>query len=251
MKKARNKIIAVLLLAAALFLYYYAALPAINIHSIETWWFILIGMLIISVLLSLRSLAREQKTIKKWSELSGFIHWKHLGIGKLAFLLTGIMLLALMIGTILSSPIINAKKYQQLMTVEERNFTDDITQADFNTIPILDKDSAALLGDRKMGSMVDMVSQFEVSDDYTQINVNNRPVRVTPLSYANTIKWLTNQSSGIPAYIKIDMATQDTECVKLNEPIKYSKSEHFNRNIYRHLRFQFPTYIFDDHKPND
>lgn len=246
MKKARNKIIAVLLLAAALFLYYYAALPAINIHSIETWWFILIGMLIISVLLSLRSLAREQKTIKKWSELSGFIHWKHLGIGKLAFLLTGIMLLALMIGTILSSPIINAKKYQQLMTVEERNFTDDITQADFNTIPILDKDSAALLGDRKMGSMVDMVSQFEVSDDYTQINVNNRPVRVTPLSYANTIKWLTNQSSGIPAYIKIDMATQDTECVKLNEPIKYSKSEHFNRNIYRHLRFQFPTYIFDD-----
>ena len=145
MKKARNKIIAVLLLAAALFLYYYAALPAINIHSIETWWFILIGMLIISVLLSLRSLAREQKTIKKWSELSGFIHWKHLGIGKLAFLLTGIMLLALMIGTILSSPIINAKKYQQLMTVEERNFTDDITQADFNTIPILDKDSAALL----------------------------------------------------------------------------------------------------------
>ena len=246
MKKARNKIIAVLLLAAALFLYYYAALPAINIHSIEPWWFILIGMLIISVLLSLRSLAREQKTIKKWSELSGFIHWKHLGIGKLAFLLTGIMLLALMIGTILSSPIINAKKYQQLMTVEERNFTDDITQADFNTIPILDKDSAALLGDRKMGSMVDMVSQFEVSDDYTQINVNNRPVRVTPLSYANTIKWLTNQSSGIPAYIKIDMATQDTECVKLNEPIKYSKSEHFNRNIYRHLRFQFPTYIFDD-----
>ena len=94
--------------------------------------------------------------------------------------------------------------------------------------------------------MVDMVSQFEVSDDYTQINVNNRPVRVTPLSYANTIKWLTNQSSGIPAYIKIDMATQDTECVKLNEPIRYSKSEHFNRNIYRHLRFQFPTYIFDD-----
>lgn len=246
MKKARNKIIAVLLLAAALFLYYYAALPAINIHSIETWWFIFIGLLIISVLLSLHSLKKEKKKFKKLSDFSGFMHWKNLGMGKFAFLLTGIMLLVLIIGTILSSPIVNAKKYQQLMTVEERNFTDDITQADFNTIPILDKDSAALLGDRKMGSMVDMVSQFEVSSDYTQINVNNRPVRVTPLAYANTIKWLTNQSSGIPAYIKIDMATQDTECVKLSEPIKYSKSEHFNRNIYRHLRFQFPTYIFDD-----
>ena len=84
---------------------------------------------------------------------------------------------------------------------------------DYNTIPILDKDSAALLGDRKMGSMVDMVSQFEVANDYSQINVNNKPVRVSPLVYASPIKWLTNQKSGIPAYIKIVMATQDTECV--------------------------------------
>ena len=28
--------------------------------------------------------------------------------------------------------------------------------------------------------------------------------------------------------------------------IKYSKSEYFNRNLYRHLRFHFPTYIFDN-----
>lgn len=44
----------------------------------------------------------------------------------------------------------------------------------------------------------------------------------------------------------IDMATQDTECVKLTDEIRYSKSEYFNRNIYRHLRFHYPTYIFDD-----
>ena len=35
-----------------------------------------------------------------------------------------------------------------------------------------------------MGSLVEMVSQFEVADDYTQINVNGVPVRVTPLVYA-------------------------------------------------------------------
>ena len=97
-----------------------------------------------------------------------------------------------------------------------------------------------------MGSMVDMVSQFEVGNDYTQINYKDRPVRVTPLVYANGIKWLTNQGKGIPAYIMIDMATQDTECVKLTDEIRYSKSEYFNRNIYRHLRFHYPTYIFDD-----
>ena len=43
----------------------------------------------------------------------------------------------------------------------------------------------------------------------------------------------------------IDMATQDTSLVKLDEPIKYSESEYLNRNIYRHLRFHYPTYIFD------
>ena len=34
--------------------------------------------------------------------------------------------------------------------------------------------------------------------------------------------------------------------MKLPEGIKYSKSEYFNRNLYRHLRFRYPTYIFDD-----
>ena len=89
-----------------------------------------------------------------------------------------------------------------------------------------------------------MVSQFEVTSDYSQINYLGKPVRVTPLTYASPIKWLTNQGNGIPAYILIDMTTQDTECVKLTEGIKYSKGEYFNRNIYRHLRFKFPTYIF-------
>lgn len=247
MKKTLTKILAVVLLLFAAFIYYYIALPAINIHSIGTWIFVLVILLIISVLLAIRRSAKANKKSQHASRYFPFpTSWKDLGFEKFGFILAGILLIVLAIGTILSSPIINAKKYQQLMTVEERNFTDEISPADFNTIPILDKDSASLLGDRKMGSMVDMVSQFEVSNDYTQINVNNRPVRVTPLSYASPIKWLTNQRSGIPAYIKIDMATQNTECVKLTEGIKYSKSEYFNRNIYRHLRFQFPTYIFDE-----
>ena len=71
-------------------------------------------------------------------------------------------------------------------------------------------------------------------------------MRVAPLVYASPIKWLTNQKEGIPAYIRIDMATQNTECVKLSAGIRYSESEFFNRNIYRHLRFHYPTYIFDD-----
>jgi hypothetical protein len=97
-----------------------------------------------------------------------------------------------------------------------------------------------------MGSMLDMVSQFEVDELYSQINYQDQPYRVSPLRYANLIKWLTNVKDGIPAYVRIDMATQSTELVKLSQGMKYTTSDHFGRNIYRHLRFAYPTYIFND-----
>lgn len=230
MKKAtKNVLIAVVLLLAA-FLYYYITIPAINIHSVGTWWFIIIGTVVITLLLSAKKAWKDNNKVKIGKGIV-LVDIKSTGIAKIGFLITGVLLIILAVGAFLSSPIINARKYQKLMTVEERDFAEDISQVDYNTIPILDKDSAALLGDRKMGSMVDMVSQFEVANDYSQINVNNKPVRVSPMVYASPVKWFTNQKEGIPAYIKIDMATQDTECVKLSEGIKYSKSEYFNRNI--------------------
>lgn len=241
--KRRGKIftiLAVLILAAV---YYYVEIPAINIHASGFWSFI-IGILVLVFVFSLG------KTFK------GGIHSKEdlkslkyeirrkkslkITVGALA-----IVIAFYVIGSILSSPIINAKKYQSLLNPETGDFAKDIDQVDYNKIPLLDKDSAELLGNRKMGSMVDMVSQFEVSSLYSQINYNGRPVRVTPLVYASFIKWFTNQKSGIPAYISIDMATQNTQLVKLPEGMKYSQSEYFNRNIYRHLRFRYPTYIFD------
>lgn len=241
-KKALYWTIGAAVLLAAVFICYYVTIPAINIHS-EGFWFFLMGMIVAGALLyGLRQTVRIQKSYGKNAQIS----WKDFKLVKvLGVLFVGILAVYL-IGSLLSSPIINAKRYQALLEVEERNFTDDIREVDYSTIPLLDRDSAAILGDRKMGSMVEMVSQFEVANDYTQINFQGRPVRVTPLVYASSIKWLTNQKNGIPAYMKIDMTTQDTEIVMLEEGIRYSKSEYFNRNIYRHLRFQFPTYIFDD-----
>ena len=245
MKKAGKRILITIALLLIAFVYYYVTIPAINIHSVGTWWFLIGGIAAISILSMVRRIFEEHQTVEiKKGGIN--LDVKAGLVTKAGLCIAAILLVVLAIGALLSSPIINAKKYQKLMDVQERDFAKDISQVDYNTIPILDKDSAALLGNRKMGSMVDMVSQFEVSGDYSQINVNNKPVRVTPLVYASPIKWLTNQSKGIPAYIKIDMATQDTECVKLEQGIKYSKAEYLNRNIYRHLRFRYPTYIFTD-----
>lgn len=245
MKKGRKAVLyaaGVIAALAVIFIYYYIALPAINIHASGFWFFILALVAAAGVAYGLRQAAKEIKTYGK----STVIHWKDFKLLK-GFAGVFVAILAVyLIGSLLSSPIINAKKYQKLLTVEERQFTDDIKEVDYSTIPLLDKDSAALLGDRKMGSLVEMVSQFEVANDYTQINYQGKPVRVTPLVYASPIKWLTNRKNGIPAYVMIDMTTQDTQIVMLDEGIRYSKSEYFNRNLYRHLRFRFPTYIFDD-----
>lgn len=243
MKKVLKYLGMALVAALVAFLYYYITLPAINIHAVGFWYFLFFAIAVLAVLYIVR---KSKKSILETRTISfDFKQKDALGL-KILIGLFAAVLIVFLGGNILSSPFINAAKYRDLLTIQERQFTEDIKEVDYNTIPLLDKNSAALLGDRKMGSMVDMVSQFEVSYDYSQINVNGRPVRVTPLVYASTIKWLTNQREGIPAYIMIDMTTQDTECVKLEEGIRYSKSEYFNRNIYRHLRFNFPTYIFDD-----
>lgn len=233
MKNVKTKIMAVIAVVLLLGVYYYVALPAINIHSTEFWIFLIILIvLVVAYYVKRKGFSRyELKTSKGLKAILGVL---------------AAVVIVYLVGTLLSSPIVNAKKYQKLMTVENGEFSKDIEELSFDQIPLLDRDSAAILGNRKMGSMVDMVSQFEVDDLYSQINYKDQPVRVPPLKYANIIKWLTNQSEGIPAYIKIDMATQNTELVKLDDGMKYTESDHFNRNIYRHLRFKYPTYIFND-----
>ncbi len=247
MKNKGKKLTVILLAAVVIGIYYYVTLPAINIHSAGFWQCLLF---LIAVFTVSYALAQTRKEVKNSGFAPGQFRIRELFSGsktvKAGVLLFIAVALVYFVGAVLSSPIVNASKYQQLLTVENSDFSRDIKEVSYKTIPLLDKDSAELLGNRKMGSMVDMVSQFEVSSEYTQINYQDTPVRVAPLVYASPIKWLTNQSKGIPAYIRIDMATQNTECVKLSAGIRYSESEYFNRNIYRHLRFHYPTYIFDD-----
>lgn len=233
MKNLKVKLGVLLAVIALAAVYYYVSLPALNIHSSDLWMF----MIVLVILIAAMYISKKKPSRYEIKELKGV---------KVIAAVFVVVVGAYLIGSLLSSPIVNAKKYQQLLNVQDGEFTKDIEELSFDQIPLLDKESAMILGNRKMGSMVDMVSQFEVDDWYSQINYQDRPVRVSPLRYASLIKWFTNQKEGIPAYIKIDMATQNTELVKLKEGMKYTTSDHFNRNIYRHLRFKYPTYIFNE-----
>lgn len=248
--KLKALIIGSVLLVLLAAIYYYAALPAINIHSSGFWKFILFILASATVLFVVfhAKIQPKNEVVRNKGVKAFALEFKNPKDRVIFRLMMGVVIGAVaifLIGSLLSSEIINASKYQSLLTVETRNFKEDIKEVSYNQIPILDKESAATIGNRVMGTMVDIVSQFEISDMYAQINYNNKPVRVSPLKYGSLIKWFTNQSSGLPGYVRIDMTTQQAEIVRLSEGIKYSTSDHFGRNIYRHLRFAYPTYIFD------
>ena len=153
-------------------------------------------------------------------------------------------------GSLVSSVVFRAKDFSEIITVEEGNFTEEFEELDFNSVPMLDEQSAKNLGGKQLGELSEYVSQYVDAQDYTQINYNGKPVRVTTLKYANIIKWFTNRSQGIPAYMIVDMSTQKVDVVKLKdigmENIRYSPAEHFGRLLARHLRFEYPTYLFDE-----
>jgi len=226
------------------FVSFYFTLPALNFHDKQFYSYL--GLLCVVYVVCIFLLSgglhsQVQMTGKeKLLDWLRFIKSRCLPVG-IAFV---VVVLVALVGEVLSQPIFRAAAYRDLLTVETGDFAADVTQISFDKIPTLDRKSAEYLGERQMGTLSDMVSQFEYSGDSTQINYKGRPVRVAPIEYADLVKWLTNRGGGLPAYVVVDMVTQEANVVRLAEGMKYSFSEPLNRNILRHLRFQYPTMMF-------
>ena len=236
----KNILVNLIVTIVAGFIYFYVELPPINLHSAAFYSFFLFISAVYCVTAAITSGIYRQAE-------NGKTFWKLLkGSCMVPLVIIGAVFVIYVVGGLLSSVILRSGAYAKLMTVEPGSFTDEIEEISFDQIPMLDRDSAEKLGDRKLGELADMVSQFEVADNYTQINYKGRPVRVTPLRYGDIFKWLNNRSAGLPAYLIIDMVTQEVEVVRLPEGMHYTTTEHFSRNLYRHLRFQYPTFIFDE-----
>ncbi len=218
-------------------IYFYAVLPPINLKSEEFYVFVLLLCAVYCICAVITS-GFQGGGVKGYF---GFVKKQC----KIPGLLAAALIVTAVVGAILSWEVIRASSYRDMLTIKDGDFAAEVEEISFDQIPMLDADSAAKLGNRKLGELADMVSQFEVADEYTQINYGGRPVRVTPLRYGDIIKWFNNRSAGLPAYLIIDMVTQNVDVVRLNEGIRYTTAEHFSRNLYRHLRFNYPTYMFD------
>lgn len=69
-----------------------------------------------------------------------------------------------------------------MITVDQASFEEDFPETNINQIPLVDRDTAERLGNRQLGNISELVSQFEVADDYTQITIDSAPYRVSPLN---------------------------------------------------------------------
>lgn len=217
--------------------------PPINIHSTDTWMFVAVFILLpLFLVFWSRSHSYKEGTAKVEANPGKAKAFKFASYVPVAVAVLGVL------GAVMSLSIFpgNAEKYATVLQTTEDNFAQDIKEVNYSEIPVIDRDSAVLLGNREMGSIPEYVSQFEISPLYSQINYQSSPVRVSPLGYADLFKWFTNREAGIPAYALVNMTTQDAEIVKLGDsPIHYSESEPLVRNIDRHVQLSYPFYMFD------
>lgn len=220
-------VVAVVALVAAYWWFH----PALNVQSpmVCTW---IVGICLLGLLALAVAAARRPLRAKAYRRM---------------MIVPVAPIAAIVIGGVLSLPLIpgNAGRYASVLETTDGVFAEDIEEVDYSEVPVIDRDSAILLGNRAMGSIPEYVSQFEIADTYSMINYQGRPVRVSPLVYADLFKWLSNRDSGIPAYVLVDMVTQEAEVVRLEQPIRYSDSEPLARNVDRHVQLSYPDLMFD------
>lgn len=256
-KSKVGKIIVNLLVTAVVgFVYFYSSLPALNLQSGD--FYVFIGLLCVVYIVAAFftsgfNMGEDKASASasgvfvlqgdKLKEYFKFIKKQCLPIG----ILLALLIVVAIVGSVISMPIFRAGTYRELLDVQTGDFATDVKELSFNDIPLLDEVSARRLGTSQLGNIgADMVSQFEIAYEYTQINYEGRPVRVAPLEYADLFKWFTNRTNGLPAYVVVDMISQEVQVTRLTEGqgMRYSPSEPLNRNTFRHLRFQFPTFMF-------
>ncbi len=212
---------------------YYFILPPLNITAPLFWLY----LLIIGAVCSTLTLSNDKILNKRDLQKVGF----------LPSLVIGVFIIIIIINFALS-PVFKSKSYAKRITVDEtKEFIQDIKPVNLKTLPLLDKDSSRKLGDRVMGQLPELVSQFYVSDLYTQVNYQDQILRVTPLEYAGFFKYLANRKNGITGYITVDSSTGESKLIKLDKGMKYMPSAIFSEDLTRKLRFNHPKEIFGEY----
>lgn len=235
---------------------YYMLIPAFNLKTTDFYVFavalIAIFWASFYMLCGARKKVERREYVKKKSIVP--------------LIIVGVLLVVMAVGYVVGCTLFRAKDYAELMPVNSNaDFSEDFADVNYDEVPQLDSQTSAVLADQELGSLDEYKSQYVVSSTSTQINftgsvkdkrtgeikqfTDDHPCRVAYLEYVDVFKWFNNTKDGLPAYMLIDLVTQDVtvvDCVdQFGEGIKYSPTELFNEKLVRHLRFQYPQAIMD------
>ncbi|MCI6653814.1 MAG: hypothetical protein MSH21_00935 [Clostridium sp.] len=240
--KTKVYVIFTILLIALIGVYYYTFHPAINIHLEPFWGAVIVVFIGFGCIFALNQIKDAW-----FSNVSEVFREKKLSfITKFFFVLALLSVFVFAIGSIAGLKVFRAKTYSQMLKVKTYDFAKDIDETEQITdIALMDTASAKIFGNRKIGSLSDVVSQYEVEDAYTQISVDKQPFKVSALKYASFFKWWNNKDKGIPGYVKINPVNSNAEYVELDKGMKYVPSAYFNYNLERHVQLKYPSKIIN------
>ena len=147
----------------------------------------------------------------------------------------------------LSSEMLNAGRYRdQIQITSSNEFNAQFDAIQLEKIPLVDQNTAQQLGDKQIGRVQGLGSQFDINDEYILINQKDNVYRVSPLEYQDSIKWFQNREKGIPGYVRVNVTdARDVKLIELSEGIKYAPSAFLSEDLMRHVRFKYRTEIFD------
>ena len=156
------------------------------------------------------------------------------------------ILLVMGLAALFCSPAFNATRYAEILPVAQSDFATDLAESvGTDSIALMDTASAQMLGDREIGSLSDVVSQYDVSWDYTQIDYNGKPIKVAALDYAGFFKWFNNSNVGIGGYVTVDPVSMSAAFHRC-EGMKYVPSAYLMQDAWRHLWTKYPTLMMDN-----
>lgn len=230
--KAKNQIQsfiqALIIVGIVAFVVDYITLPAYNLHDAGFITLLVIYLFVFGTLYS------------AFSHRFDFIVKITYGFGVL-------LIVFMIVMSFLSSEFLNAGKYRdQIVIKSSDNFSAEFDVIDLKKIPLVDQNTAQQLGDKQIGRVQGLGSQFDINNEYLLINVKDSVYRVSPLEYQDFYKWFQNRDSGVPSYVSVNVNdSSDVELIDLNDGMKYVPSAYFNEDLLRHVRFTYRTEMFE------
>lgn len=230
---------------------YYLFLPAINVHSYGFWGFLAVVIAAFAtpwLHLGIKDLVANLNKAKlsKQTRKTYGVTYSMSKSSVIALIAISVPVAVIIFGALLSSVMFRARGYAEVITVTEATFNEDMPETtEITHIALMDTASAQVLGDKTLGALSDVISQYDVSDYYTQINFGGSPKKVSNLEYDDFFKWIANNSKGVPGMVMVDPVKSDAQYIELKQPMIYVDSAFFGQDLQRKLRFEYPTKIFD------